>query len=480
VVASNVPFPDHNQSPRNSYQSSMGKQAIGVPGTATAERWDTSSPHLDYVARPLVRTTAACAISGTARLPYGYNAIVAIAAFSGFNQEDSLVINASAVQRGLFSVSYFRTVREELGRNHSTGEKERFGRPAKPARSTNDYSLLGEDGIARVGGRVYQNSVLIGKVLPTKDASDRSFVHSKMFTEVDKSRPFGKTDEYTRVEATAAHNVPFYTVNDAGSEIAKVRLMHQRSVQLGDKFSSRAGQKGTVGISRSRDEMPYSADGLQPDLIMNPHAIPSRMTVAQIMESMMGTACAARGSQWGNASPFSGVTTEDIAAELVRLGLSPYGTRVLYDPRTGREMAADIFVGVTYYQRLSHFVADKLHNRNKSGSRIATTRQPAEGRSRGGGLRLGEMECNTLVAHSAETMLKERLVECSDGYKISICASCRRIGFIDAHGRPYCMSCGALPHVDPTRNAVAGVTYVFKLWAQELMACGIGMLLDTE
>ena len=481
VVAANIPFPDHNQSPRNSYQSSMGKQAIGVPTTAPDERWDTSSPRLDYAARPIVCTAVSRALCGSSRLPYGFNAVVAIAAFSGFNQEDSLIINASAVQRGLFNVSYFRTVREELGRNHSTGEKERFGKPTNPTRSTNDYSLLGDDGIARVGGRVYQNSVVIGKVLPTKDANpDRSFVHANMFTDVDKSRPFGKTDEYTRVEAVAANNRPFYTVNESGSEIAKVRLLHQRAAQLGDKFSSRAGQKGTVGIARARDDMPYAADGLQPDLIMNPHAIPSRMTVAQIMESMLGTACAARGSDWGNGSPFSGVTVEGIARHLVRCGLSPYGTRVLYDPRTGREMTADIFVGITYYQRLSHFVTDKLHNRDKRGSKIATTRQPSEGRSRGGGLRLGEMECNTLVAHSAEMMLKERLVECSDKYSISVCTGCNRIGFRDANTKPYCMTCSSTPHADPSRNCVAGVTYVFKLWAQELMACGIGLLLETE
>ena len=330
-----------------SHNCSMGKQAVGVYMSNYQERIDTMAHVLNYPQAPIVRTRLSKYMN-IEKLPSGINAIVAIMTYSGFNQEDSVMLNQSAIDRGLFTSTYYKSYRDQCNKNHSTGEEEIFTRPVVDGTShmkAYNYEKLGDDGFVPENTWVGANDVLVGKVMPIK-------VHGQIHPR-DASL-FMKSGDEGRVDRN-------YTgLNADGYRFCKVRLRQYRKPTVGDKVASTAAQKGTIGMVYRQQDMPFTKDGISPDIIINPHAIPSRMTVGQLMECLMGKACTMLGTK-GDATPFRDVKMSELADVLASYGMERYGNEVLYDGRTGMQMKTEIFIGPTYYQRLKHMVCDKVH-----------------------------------------------------------------------------------------------------------------------
>lgn len=465
VVAATIPFSHHNQSPRNTYQCAMAKQAIGVYSTMFRARHDTLAHVLDYPQKPIVNTRMATSLH-VDDLPSGINAIVAIATHTGFNQEDSLIFNQASVDRGLFSSTFYRTYKEHNTRNHSTGEEEHYyspgdGTEAPATLKAFNYDKLGSDGFVQENRFVDSKDIIVGKCMPHK--LNGNIVSRDCSVSV-------KNNECGYVDANCFDNNRFPTSTADGYSFCKVRLRSTRRPVIGDKFSSRSGQKGTIGIVRRAVDMPFTADGVVPDIIINPHAIPSRMTVGQLMECVLGKKCCFTGD-FGDATPFVEVDAGEIGAGLEKFGMDRYGNELVVSGLTGEIMNVELFIGPTYYQRLKHMTTDKCHSRSANGPVTALVRQPAEGRARDGGLRLGEMELGCELAHGAMHFLKERIYDCSDGFRIFSCKLC---------GRP----CNVNPDKDiheckPCGNSTAfqelRVPYAFKLLGQECEAMGVSM-----
>ncbi|PNH08349.1 DNA-directed RNA polymerase II subunit RPB2 [Tetrabaena socialis] len=458
AIAGTIPFSDHNQAPRNTYQSAMGKQAISVYASNFRHRYDTA---------PLVSTQMSSLLHGN-DLPSGINAIVAIATYTGFNQEDSVIMNRSAVERGLFVSTVFKTYREQNNKNHSTGEEEFFCRPDEATSSLKpfNYGKLGPDGFVPEDTFVDAGDVIIGKCMPQK--------FGNTITNKDTSVVL-KSNERGYIDRNCHHDSYFTNVNGDGYSLAKVRIRHERCPTIGDKFSSRHGQKGTMGMNFRMEDMPFTADGLVPDIIVNPHAIPSRMTIGQLMECILGTACVAYGA-FGDATPFTGTTVEHIGDLLQKAGHSRMGNHVLYNSRTGEQITTTIFMGPTYYQRLKHMVEDKIHSRSSNGPVVLLTRQPAEGRARDGGLRLGEMEIECQWSHGMLHFLKERFMECSDNYRVFTCRKCGMIAVCNPDKKIF--SCRACKNI--TSFAEVRLPYACKLLLQEIQTMGSGAKFLTD
>jgi len=352
ALASCIPFSDHNQAPRNCYQASQGKQALGVYATNFLHRFDTVAHVMHYPQKPLVRTEMSTILNSD-NLPSGINAIVAIATYTGFNQEDSIIMNKSAVERGLFTSGYYRTFKEQNNKNHSNGEEEFFCKPDPATRATKpfNYDKLTDDGFVPENTFVTSGDAIIGKCMPQKNGN--------VITYKDTSVPM-KDNDSGYIDRNCYNDKYFTNVNGEGYTFAKVRIRNIREPTIGDKFSARSAQKGTVGMMYNQEDMPFTKDGIVPDLIMNPHAIPSRMTIGQLIECIMGKTCAMMGA-YGDGSPFNEHSVDDIAKALEACGMEKYGNEILYNSRTGEMMECDIFMGPTFYQRLKHMTADKQH-----------------------------------------------------------------------------------------------------------------------
>lgn len=350
VLASTIPFSDHNQAPRNTYQSAQCKQAIGIYALNYRHRYDTLGHILHYPQRPIVKTRVA-SILNTDHMPNGINAIVAIACYTGFNQEDSVVLNRSACDRGLFVSTYFRTYKEQNNKNHSNGEEEFFTKPEVKALKSYNYDKLNQDGFVPENTYVEGGDIIIGKCMPNKIGN---IINYK-----DNSIGF-KNNDQGFIDSNAYGDKKFCNTNGDGYTFAKVRIRSDRIPTIGDKFSSRSGQKGTCGILYTQEDMPFTKDGIVPDLIMNPHAIPSRMTIGQLIECIMGKACLELGT-YGDSTPFTNITVEEIADLLEACGMERYGNEIMYNSRTGAQIDTLIFMGPTYYQRLKHMTVDKIH-----------------------------------------------------------------------------------------------------------------------
>lgn len=413
ICASIIPFPDHNQSPRNTYQSAMGKQAMGIFLTNFNERIDTMANILYYPQRPLA-TTRSMEFLRFRDLPAGQNAIVAIACYSGYNQEDSVIMNQSSIDRGLFRSLFYRAyIESEKTVGMLTVEK--FEKPmrndvAKMRQST--YEKLDDDGFVAPGVRVSGDDIIIGKVAPQEPDVEET---KKGYSKRDCSVPLRSTEN-------GIVDQVMLTTNSEGARSVKLRTRTTKIPQIGDKFASRHGQKGTIGITYRTEDMPFTAMGMVPDLIINPHAIPSRMTIAHLIECLLSKVGSLTGCE-GDATPFTEVTVDRISDLLVAQGYQSRGFEVMYNGHTGRKLVAQVFFGPTYYQRLRHMVDDKIHARARGPLQILT-RQPSEGRARGGGLRFGEMERDCMIAHGASAFLKERLFEVSDAYRVHVCEIC--------------------------------------------------------
>ena len=462
ALASCIPFSDHNQAPRNCYQASQGKQALGVYSSNYRNRYDTLGHVMNYPQKPLVRTKMSQYLNND-NLPCGINAIVAIAVHTGFNQEDSIIMNHSAVQRGLFTSTYFRTYKEQNIKNHSNGEEEFFTKPEIDPTKTSKpyhYDKVQDDGFVKENTFVTTGDVIIGKCMPNKSGNS--------ITYKDNSIPI-KNNESGFIDRNCYNDNYFTNINGEGYNFCKVRIRSERIPTIGDKFSARSAQKGTVGMLYRQEDMPFTRSGIVPDLIMNPHAIPSRMTIGQLMECIMGKACVNLGT-FGDATPFSTHDVEDFATALEECGLERYGNEIMYNPRTGEQVMTEIFVGPTFYQRLKHMTADKVHSRSSSGPVVMLTRQPAEGRARDGGLRIGEMELECNWAHGIFQFLKERLMECSDNYRVFVCKCCGNMATVNPEKNIYvCKNCKNINKFSEIR-----IPYACKLLFQEIQTMGIG------
>jgi DNA-directed RNA polymerase II subunit RPB2 len=464
ICASIIPFPDHNQSPRNTYQSAMGKQAMGIYATNYQLRMDTLANILYYPQKPLV-TTRAMDFLHFRELPSGQNAIVAIACYSGYNQEDSVIMNQSAIDRGLFRSIFYRTYMDQekkAGGSQSTFLEE-F---AKPSRETTlrmrqgTYEKLDDDGLIPPGVNVAGDDIIIGKVVPIEETSEELGQKTVRHTHRDSSTPIRSAEK-------GVVDKVLLTTNADGFRFTKVRVRSIRVPQMGDKFASRHGQKGTVGITYRQEDMPFTTDGITPDIIINPHAIPSRMTVGHLIECLLGKVSALDGTE-GDATPFTDTTVEDISKRLRELGFQSRGFEIMHNGHTGRKLNAQIFMGPTYYQRLKHMVDDKIHARARGPVQILT-RQPVEGRSRDGGLRFGEMERDCMISHGAAQFLKERLFDVSDAYRVHVCDICGMFAIANLKKGIYeCRSCR-----NKTQISQIHIPYAFKLLVQELVSMNI-------
>ena len=451
--------------------SAMGKQAVGVYASNFNSRTDTMAHVLHYPQKPLTQTQLSKYVNNE-QLPSGINAIVAIMTYTGFNQEDSVMVNKSALDRGLFTTTYFKSYRDQCSKNHSTGEEEVFMKPATESGAISvdangnakkakpkpfNYDKLGADGFVPKNTYVDSSDILVGKVMPHKGHGAVQYRDTSMQMK-------GNDTGYIDMNYTG--------VNGDGYKFCKVRLRTPRKPMVGDKLASRHAQKGTIGMVYSEADMPFTKDGIRPDVIMNPHAVPSRMTIAQLMECIMGKAACGIGA-CGDCTPFTGCTVESIATVLERSGYERYGNEILYNGRTGQQIQTEIFIGPTYYQRLKHMVSDKVHSRSSNGPIVFLTRQPAEGRARNGGLRFGEMERDVLIGHGMSLFLKERMLDVSDNFRVFPCRKCGLISVANPEKNIYhCGSCNTSADTAQIR-----LPYAMSLLLRELESMSVGVRL---
>mmetsp|Transcript_2506 Transcript_2506/g.8914 ORF Transcript_2506/g.8914 Transcript_2506/m.8914 type:complete len:1176 (-) Transcript_2506:301-3828(-) len=471
ICASIIPFPDHNQSPRNTYQSAMGKQAMGVYITNYQLRMDTMANVLYYPQKPL-GITRSMSYLHFRELPAGINATVAIMCYSGYNQEDSVIFSQSSIDRGFFRSVFYRCYRDEERKVYFSGDRggpesgrsEKFERPSRETVEglrRCDYSKLDEDGLVPPGVRVSGDDIIIGKTAPVEPRAEE-------LQDAGAAR-YEKRDASTPLRSSEAGYVDqvLLTTNQEGRKFVKVRIRSVRVPQIGDKFASRHGQKGTIGITYRQEDMPFNCEGITPDIIVNPHAIPSRMTIGHLVECLLSKVSSLTGDE-GDATPFASVTVDDISKLLQNFGYQKRGFEVMYNGHTGRRLESSIFLGPTYYQRLKHMVDDKIHSRAR-GPVTLLTRQPMEGRARDGGLRFGEMERDCMISHGVASIMKERLFECSDRFRVHVCDICGMVAIANLNkGTFECRGCR-----NKTRISQVFMPYACKLLFQELMAMQI-------
>ena len=380
ILASCIPFPEHNQSPRNTYQCAMGKQAMGVYVTNYQNRMDKTAYVLTYPSRPLVDTRVMGMIK-LDQIPSGSAVIVAIMTYSGYNQEDSILVNKGSIDRGLFNATIYHTEKDEDKKINGDEEIRCKPDPSKTkGMKFGNYDKVNNKGLVPENTFIENRDIIIAKVVPIKENRND---HTKLIKYEDHSK-IHRTTEESYIDKN------FIDRNGDGYCIAKVRIRTSRKPVIGDKLSSRHGQKGTVGNIIPESDMPFTVNGMRPDIIINPHAIPSRMTIGQLKETLLGKVLVQLGL-FGDGTSFGELAVDDIRKELLKVGYEAQGNELLYNGMTGEQIESNIFIGPAFYQRLKHMVNDKQHSRS-IGPMVNLTRQPAEGRSRDGGLRFGEME----------------------------------------------------------------------------------------
>jgi DNA-directed RNA polymerase subunit B len=463
VGASIIPYPEHNQSPRNTYESAMAKQSLGFSTPLMNASTYVRQHLMLYPQTPMV-STKAISLLGLDDRPTGQNAIVAVLPYEGYNIEDAVVFNKSAVDRG-FGRTFFYRVYEAEAKQYPGGMKDNFELPPSEEnirgyRGERAYRLLEQDGAIMHEAVVVGGDILIGRTSPPRFMEE--------YREFEVKGPYRRdTSIGVRPSENGVVDTVIMTQSVEGGKMFKIRVRDMRIPEIGDKFASRHGQKGVVGMLVNQEDLPYSENGIIPDVMINPHAFPSRMTVGQFLESLGGKAAALRG-KIVDGSAFLGEKLDQLKDVLQEYGFKFTGKEVMYDGRTGRKFPADVYVGVVYYQKLHHMVADKIHSRAR-GQVQMLTKQPTEGRARGGGLRFGEMERDCLIAYGASMMLKDRLLEESDKAEINVCERCGLLAYFDIKQRRYvCRVCG-----DRAKISTVIIAYAFKLLLQEMMSLNV-------
>jgi DNA-directed RNA polymerase II subunit RPB2 len=464
ILASCIPFPEHNQSPRNTYQCAMGKQAMGMYVTNFDNRMDKTAYVLTYPMRPLVETRVMNMIELN-KIPSGCQVIVAIMSHTGYNQEDSILFNKGSIDRGLFQATIYHTEKDEDKKIHGDEEIRCKPDPTKTkGMKFGNYDKVNANGVIPENTLVENRDIIISKVLPIKDARND---HTKRIKYEDQSRIHRTGGEETYIDKN------YIERNGDGYNFCKVRLRTVRKPIIGDKFSSRHGQKGTIGNIIQECDMPFLASGVKPDIIINPHAIPSRMTIAQLKETVLGKTLLELGL-FGDGTSFGKFDIKDICKELQKVGYESNGNELLYNGLTGEQIETSIFVGPVFYQRLKHMVSDKHHSRS-IGPMVNLTRQPAEGRSKDGGLRFGEMERDCMCSHGASRFTKERMYDVSDAFRVHVCKRCGLIAaYNDQMHIHYCKTCDNRIDFDYVE-----LPYSCKLMFQELISMNIAPRIMT-
>lgn len=466
LIPNLIPFADTNQAPKIIHETSMAKQALTIPRLNYRIRPETSTYLMYYPQRPIV-TTRPLEFLGISERGFGQNAIVAVLSYEGFNIEDAIIINKAAIERGLFNGALIR-IYEVLERTHTGGAKDEIKLPVEQRDIIKGkLETLAEDGLTWEGLSVQEGEEIVGRLTPIKGASLRAFRVKEETSE--KVRPG---------EAGYIDSIVISSLGELGQKGIKVyvKLRQPRPVELGDKFASRSGQKGVVSLIIPQEDMPFTEDGIIPDIIFNPHGIPSRMTVGFILEALAGSIACKLGHPVDGTTFESENWMEYLIKKAKELGLNYYGEKTLYDGKTGRMYKAHILVGPMYYQRLKHLARDKIHVRS-SGKYTLLTLQPPGGRAHGGGLRLGEMEKDALVGHGLSLFLRERFVDSSDGIEIFVCEEHGAIAHYDPRLKRW-----ICPFCKEKTSSLARITvpYAFVLLIRELQSLGIKVQLKTS
>ncbi|XP_071575754.1 DNA-directed RNA polymerase III subunit RPC2 [Temnothorax nylanderi] len=458
VCAGLIPYPHHNQSPRNTYQCAMGKQAMGVIGYNQRNRIDTVMYNLVYPQKPIVKTRAIDLINYD-KLPAGENAIVAVMSYSGYDIEDALVFNKASIDRGYGRCIVYRNAKCTL-KKYPNQTYDRIMGPSIDANTKKPvpkHEILDSDGIVAPGEMVENKTIMVNKSVPAPSENIGPVSSGNVQTQT----------EYRNAEIQFKGLVPAYvekvmiSSNAEDAFLVKLLLRQTRRPEIGDKFSSRHGQKGVIGLIVEQEDMPFNDQGMCPDIIMNPHGFPSRMTVGKLIEVLAGKAGVVNG-KFQDATAFGGAKVEDLCEELAKNGYNYLGKDFFYNGMSGRPLMGYIYSGPVYYQKLKHMVQDKMHARAR-GPRVVLTRQPTEGRSREGGLRLGEMERDCLIGYGASMLLVERLMISSDAFKVDVCNKCGLIGY-----NGWCQRCKSSSSV-----STIIIPYACKLLFQELQSMNV-------
>ena len=502
VMGNSIIFPQNNQLPRNNFSSAQSRQAVSLYSTNFQVRMDKLGVVLNYGEAPLVRSRYLSHLNND-QIPYGVNCIVAIMSYTGYNVEDSIIFNEGSLSRGLFKTSYYTTYEDTERYSDNPDDPESGKIMFSDVLSKNvintikggDYTKLDESGIIREGEYVDDKTIIIGRIniVPSGPAIDASIK--------PKKGQLGIVDKTCII------------IQPNGRKIAKVRVREDRTPAIGDKFASRAGQKGTIGVVLPEKDMPFTMDGIRPDLIINPHALPSRMTIGHLIETVLGKCCAMNGvhgdctafGTLGSNIPTIGdhlhsvkenIDIKDYSSQLHHLGYNSSGTQIMYNGMTGEQVTSDIFIGVNYYMRLKHMVKDKINYR-ALGPKNILTRQSVHGRANDGGLRIGEMERDSIITHGMAEFLKESFMLRGDKYKLAICNLTGLVAI-------YNPSNGLMlsPNIDGPlkfvkdvnsdemnitniikfgRNfSIIDIPYSFKLMIQELQCMGVQLRVMTD
>ena len=484
VMGNQIIYPENNPLPRNAFSCGQSKQAVSMFHSNYQVRIDKMGVILNYGQIPLIKSRYLEYINNEEQ-PYGVNAIVAVMSYTGYNVEDAILINQGSVDRGIFRTTYYSMyeAREESASVSGTSNSK-FANIQKnnvtKIKPGYDYSLLDDSGMIKENTKLDDKIILIGKMNSSVDNPD-------LWVD-DSVKP--KKGQLGFVDKT------FLTQGEEGFNIAKVRVREERIPAIGDKMASRSGQKGTLGLIIPEEDMPFTADGIRPDLIINPHALPSRMTIGQIVESLFGKLCASYGG-FGDCTAFQvkGVNYSTYAPLLVKAGFNSTGNQILYNGMSGEPLESDIYIGPTYYMRLKHMVKDKINYRAR-GPNTMLTRQPVQGRANDGGLRIGEMERDGVLAHGMSYFLNESFLTRGDEYFIAVCNKTGCIAIYNEAKNLFLSPYADGPinftmNHDGTMNiknlsrfgrsfSLLRVPYSFKLLIQELQVMNINLRIITD